>query len=448
MDFSSEYKQKLRTAEEAVKIVESGDAVDYGSFNAKPIQCDKALAKRADELKDVNVFCVLTLPPFPEVVSYPDSFTYNDGHFSKLSRIIQHEFSLAYYVPIFYHSVPDYYRRLINTERRIAILQTAPMDSSGHFNFGPQNSENQAKVEVADKVIVEVNKNMPYCLGGTETGIHISRVEYIVEAPDDQYMYSVDPEEPSPEDLQISRNIVSFLRDGNCIQLGIGGMSNAIGKMIIDSDLKNLGGHTEMLSDAFIDLIESGKMNGSMKPFDRHAVPYTFAVGSQRLYDFINLNAGVASYPVNYTNDPRNIAKIDNFMSINSGLQADLYGQVNAESIGPRQISGNGGMTDFVIGSQWSKNGKSFITINATFFDSDGKMQSGIVPFFKPNSIVTIPRQIVDYIVTEWGVARLKAKSTWQRAELMINIAHPDFRDDLIQKAEGAKIWRKSNKIV
>ena len=126
MDFSSEYKQKLKTADEAVKIVESGDAVDYGSFNAKPIQCDKALARRAGELKDVKVFCVLTLPPFPEVVSYPDSFTYNDGHFSQLSRIIQHEFSLAFYVPIFYHSVPSYYRHLINTERRIAILQTAP----------------------------------------------------------------------------------------------------------------------------------------------------------------------------------------------------------------------------------------------------------------------------------------------------------------------------------
>lgn len=448
MDFTLEYKQKLRTADEAVRIVESGDAVDYGSFNAKPILCDKALAKRAPELKDVKVYCVLTLPPFPEVVSYPDSFTYNDGHFSQLSRIIQQEFSLAYYVPIFYHSVPDYYRNLINSERRIAILQVAPMDKSGHFNFGPQNSENQPKVEVADKVILEVNKNMPYCLGGAETGIHISRVDYIVEAPDDQYMFAVDPEEPTPEDLKIASSIVDFLRDGNCIQLGIGGMSNAIGKMIVDSDLKNLGGHTEMLSDAFIDMIETGKMNGKLKPFDKHIVPYTFAVGSQRLYDFIDHNSGIASYPVNYTNDPRNIAKIDNFMSINSGLQADFYGQVNAESIGPRQISGNGGMTDFVIGSQWSKNGKSFITIKATYLDSDGNLQSGIVPYFKPNSIVTIPRQIVDYIVTEYGVARLKAKSTWQRAELIINIAHPDFREDLIKKAEEAKIWRNSNKIV
>lgn len=447
MTYQEEYKSKLCSAAEAVKEVQSGDAVDYGSFNAKPIQCDKALSNRHAELQNVSVFCVLTLPPFPEVIQYPDSFCYNDGHFSKLSRIMQQQFSMAYYVPIFYHSVPSYYRQYINPERRVAILQTTPMDKHGFFNFGPQNSENQAKVEMAEKVILEVNKNMPYSLGGAEEGIHISRVTRIVEAPDDQYMYSVDPEEPSSEDLIIAENIVKYLKDGDVIQLGIGGMSNAIGKMIVDSNLKNLGGHTEMLSDAYIDMILSGKMNSSLKAFDRHRVPYTFAVGSQRLYDFIDRNAGIASCPVNYTNDPRVIAKLDNFVSINSGLQIDLYGQINAESIGSNQISGNGGMTDFVIGSQWSKNGKSYITINSSYKDSAGVLQSGIVSFFKPNSIITIPRQIVDYVVTEWGVARLKAKATWQRAEALINIAHPNFRDDLIIKAEEAKIWRKTNKI-
>jgi acyl-CoA hydrolase len=239
---------------------------------------------------------------------------------------------------------------------------------------------------------------------------------------------------------------MNYIHDGCCIQLGIGGMPNAVGKAIAKSDLKNLGGHTEMFVDAYVDMIESGRMNGSMKEIDKWRTAYTFALGSTRMYDYLHNNPACVSYSVDYTNDPRVICRLDNFVSINNAVQVDLYSQVNAESEGFKQISGNGGMWDFVLGAQWSNGGKSFICLMSTYKDKDGNRRSRIVPTFSPGSITTIPRQMVDYIVTEYGAIQLRAKPTWMRAEMIISIAHPDFRDDLVKQAEKMGIWRKSNK--
>jgi acyl-CoA hydrolase len=447
MDIQKDYQQKLTTAEEAVKKVKSGDRVEYGAFNGKPVLCDKALAARHNELQDVVIYAVTTVPPVPETVKYPQAFTYMDWHFSKINRVMQKQYGLGFYSPIVYHLAPRYYREgLAKPRRQVTILQTAPMDKNGYFNFGLQNSETMAKIEMSEVVIVEVNPNMPVAYGGGEESVHISRVTAVVEATKEQVLAAMPPAEPTEADLKIAENILPFIHDESVIQLGIGGIPNAVGRLIAQSGLKNLGGHTEMLSDAYIDMIESGVMNGSKKAIDRHKVPYTFALGSQRLYDFINENAALASYPANYTNDPRVIARLDNFVSINNALQVDLYSQVNGESLGMYQVSGNGGMFDFVLGSQWSRNGKSFICLNSTYQNSEGQRESRIMAALAPHSIVTIPRQLVDYIVTEYGAVKLKPKPTWQRAEALISIAHPDFRDDLIKQAEKLRIWRRSNK--
>lgn len=446
MGIYEDYKSKLRSAEEAVKVVKSGDIVDYGFFNGKPVACDQALANRRDELKDVSVYSAVTLPPVPEVAKYKDSFTYHDWQFSKVSRVLQ-SYGLAYYSPILYHQAPSLYRDGIAPHRNVAISRVCPMDKHGWFNFGPQNSETLANMEVADYVIVEVNKNMPVCLGGAEEAVHISRVDYIVEAPDDQVLPDIPGAQPTDSDKKIAAYIMDYIHDGCCIQLGIGGMPNAVGTAIAESDLKDLGGHTEMFVDAYVEMIESGRMTGKEKNFDRWRVAYTFAIGSQRMYDFMNNNGVLASYPVDYTNDPRVISRLDNFISICNAVEIDLFSQVNAESMAAGQISGNGGMWDFVLGAQWSKGGKSFICLTSTFKDKDGILHSRIVPNFEPGSISTIPRQMVDYVVTEYGAAQLRGKPTWYRTELLINLAHPDFRDDLIKAAEEMNIWRRSNKV-
>ncbi len=469
MPYSEDYNRKLVSADEAVKCINSGDVVDYGFFNGKPVVCDQALARRADELREVSIYTAVTLPPVPEVIKYPESFRYQDWQWSKLTRILHNQFESAYYSPILYHRAPFFYRYLLNQDfdegltkgyrsvyyndakgagvKWIAIVQVAPMDKSGFFNIGPQNSETSAKIEGADVVIVEVNRNMPVCLGGSEESVHISRVDYIVEAPETQACFDAPQVAPSEIDRQIAEHTMNYIHDGCCIQLGIGGMPNMVGKMIAGSDLKHLGGHTEMFVDAYVDMIESGRMDGSKKNIDRFKATYTFAIGSKRMYDFMHNNPALASYPVDYTNDPRVIAQIDNMVSICNAVQVDLFSQVNAESLGSGQISGNGGMWDFVLGAQWSKGGKSFICLSSTFNDSKGNLQSRIVPGFTPGTTTTIPRQMVDYIVTEHGAVKLTACPTWMRAEKIISIAHPKFQDDLIKEAEKMKIWRKTNKI-
>jgi len=444
--YEAEYKQKLVSAEEAAKVVNSGDAVAYGFFNGKPIAFDRALAARHEELSEVIIITAVTTPPVPEVAQKPDSFIYVDLQYSKLTRLLKLGPNSVYYCPVLYHMSPKIFRGHIGVSPRVTAARVCPMDEHGWFNLGPQNSETRVKLAVAEKTVVEISDKLPVCLGGAEEAIHISEVDYIVDGRAEEGPFNAPEAEPSPEDKAIAGHILKHIVDGATVQLGIGGMPSAVGKLIADSDLKNLGGHTEMFVPSYVDMIESGRMNGAMKEFDRYRVAYTFAIGSQRMYDFMHNNPGLASYNVEYTNDPRRIGAMKNFISICNIVEADLFNQVNAESTGYHQISGNGGLWDFVLGSQWSEGGKSFLCMTSTRKDSKGNVISRIVPTFKPGTVVTVPRQMVDYIVTEYGAARMPGMPTWMRAEGMINIAHPDFREDLIKEAEKMGIWRQSNK--
>ncbi len=445
MSFQDEYKQKLVTADEAVKVVKSGDWVDYGWCNGTPDALDKALARRTDELTDVKLRGGILLKPLAvfEREDAGEHFCWNSWHMSGIERKLIAR-GCSYYSPIRYSELPRYYRDGNCSD--VVMIVCAPMDKHGYFNFGPNASHLAAACEMAKTVIVEVNENMPRCLGGFENSVHINDVDYIVEG-ENPPIGELGAGGPATDvDKAVAKLIVDQIPNGACLQLGIGGMPNAVGSMIAESDLKDLGVHTEMYVDAFVDIAKAGKINGSKKSIDRYRQTYGFGCGTKKMYDYLDENPEMMSAPVSYTNDIRSIAALDNFISINNCVDIDLFGQISSESSGTKQISGAGGQLDFVLGAYLSNGGKSFICCSSTFTDKAGEMHSRIRPTLSNGSIVTDTRANTHYVVTEYGMVNVKGMSTWQKAEALISIAHPDFRDELIAEAEKMHIWRRSNK--
>ncbi len=447
MDFKASYQQKLATPEQAAALVKSGDWVDYGWTTGTPVAVDAAIAKRLPELKDVKFRggILMWVPEIFKIENPAEHFTWNSWHMGGIERKAVAQ-GFSYYCPIRYSELPRYYRDMPE-DVDVAVFQVAPMDNHGYFNFGPNASHMAAVCERSKKVIVEVNKNMPVCLGGSEVGVHIDDVDMIVEGDSPAIAQLGGGGAPTEVDQAVAKLIVEQIPNGACLQLGIGGMPNAVGSMIAQSDLKDLGVHTEMYVDAFVDISMAGKITGAHKQIDKGRQTYAFGAGTQKLYDFLDGNPACMSAPVDYTNDIRSISALDNFISINNAVDIDLFGQVNAESAGIKNISGAGGQLDFVLGAYLSHGGKSFICMSSSFMDKKtGQMQSRIRPTLANGSIVTDTRANVQYFVTEYGMVNLKGLSTWQKAEALISVAHPDFREQLIQEAEKMHIWRRSNK--
>lgn len=446
MSFLEEYKQKLVSADEAVKIVKSGDWVDYGWCTGTPDALDKALARRTDELNDVNVRGGILLKPLAifEREDAGEHFTWNSWHMGGYERKLIKR-GCSFYSPIRYSELPRYYRDS-TTPDDVAMFQVAPMDSHGYFNFGPNASHLGAVCETSKKIIVEVNENMPRCHGGSEANVHISQVSYIVEG-DNPAIGELGAGGPATDvDKKVAELIVDQIPNGACLQLGIGGMPNAVGSLIAESDLKDLGVHTEMYVDAFVDIAKAGKITGAKKNIDRYRQAYGFGAGTKKMYDYLDENPELMSAPVSYTNDIKNIAALDNFISINNCVDLDLFGQISSETSGTKHISGAGGQLDFVLGAYMSNGGKSFICCSSTFTDKQGVVHSRIRPTLVEGSVVTDTRANTHYIVTEYGMVNVKGLSTWQKAEAIISVAHPDFRDELIKEAEKMHIWRRSNR--
>ena len=444
-EFLGMYQSKLTTADEAVKVIKSGDWVDYGFCNTHPHVLDEALARRAPELEDVKVRGGIALwkPAIFDIEEPAKHIIYNSHHTSGFER--KHiETGACFYEPMRYSELPRYYYDHINPPD-VALIQVGPMDKHGYFNFGVSASHMKAICDTAKIVIVEVNQNMPRCLGGFGESVHITDVDMIVEGRNDP-MGQLLSAPPTEIDKAVARQVVERIPNGACLQLGIGGMPNAVGMLLCESDLRDMSVHTEMYVEAFVDLSLCGKISGANKSIDHGRQTYSFAAGSQRVYDFLDDNRMCMAAPVSYVNDIRTIAAIDNFMSINNAVDIDLYGQVSSETSGIRHISGAGGQQDFVLGAYLSNGGKSFICLSSTFKKKDGTLASRIRPTLAEGSIVTDTRVNTMYVVTEYGCVNLKGLSSWERAEALISIAHPDFRDELIQAAQKQRIWHPSNK--
>ncbi len=441
---SNLYKSKLISAERAAELVKSGDVVHYSEFVLFPETLDAALARRIGDLHDVTIrsTCFMRVPEVIKADPAREHFIMEDYHFGTFSRRL-HDRNMCNYIPITYHLGPRMLKKYVDVD--VYFLSAGAMDSRGYFNFGLSNSVSSAVISKAKKIVVEVNDKIPYCLGGNQESLHISRVDYIVESEGKPLM-EIPPAMPTEIDRKISQHVLAEIEDGCCLQLGIGGLPNVVGAMIAESDLKDLGVHTEMLVDSYVDLYNSRKITGARKTLDAYKMSYTFAMGTNKVYEFLHNNPTCASYPVNYINDPRIMAMNDRVIAINNAMEVDLYGQACSESVGAAQKSGTGGQLDFIFGAFGSHGGKGLICLSSTRAEKDGSVHSRIRPSITPGSIVTVPRSIIHYVVTEYGSAQLKGKSTWQRAEALINIAHPDFRDELIREADAMKIWLRGNK--
>jgi len=416
----------------AASLVKSGMWLDYGATLCEPDVFDKALATRKDELENIKIRTCLSMRP--RAVIEEDSegkhFHLFSWHFSAYERR-KHDAGRCNYTPLNLGEVPDYYRRFLDPVD-VAILKTCPMDDGGYFNFGPTSLWQRAVVESAKLVILEISREMPYVFG-KDNGVHLSEVDYIIEG-DNQPC----PELPNPEASDIDRivagRIAAEVEDGSCLQIGIGGMPNAVCALLMESGVQDLGIHTEMLTDGLGLLYRSGRVTGSRKTLDPGKVVYTFALGSLALYATVNRNPHFYCQQVDYTNSPHMIMQNDKVVSINNTTQIDLQGQASSESDGHRHISGTGGQLQFVRGAYASQGGKSFICLSSTY-EKRGERRSRIVFNLTPGNIVTTPRSDVMYVVTEFGMANLKGKCVAERAKAIIALAHPDFREELERQA-------------
>ena len=442
---AEEYQKKLITAEQAAAMVENNSRIHFGLGCGSVVDIDAALAKRADELKNVQIISTVAIREEPvkvyQATTSNEQVRFASAHFSSFDRLMCKN-GRCWYIPMMFNELPFYWK---NNECGIdiAFFQVAPMDRLGNFNLGPQVADMWGVIKAAKKIIVEVNENMPIAQGH-QTQLNLYGIDYVVEGSNSP-LAELHTKPASDIDKKIAAHVVERINSHSTLQLGIGSLPNCIGSMLAESDVRNINAHTEMFVDAYADLYDAGKLTGN-KPVDKGKALYTFAGGTKKLYDFIDNNPICCSAPVDYVNNVNIIGSIKNFVSVNSCIEVDLYGQVCSESAGHQQISGTGGQLDFVLGAYLSDNGQSFLCTPSTRLKPDGTRESLISPILRPGAIVTTPRTATNFIVTEYGAANLKGKSTWERAELLINIAHPDFREKLIKDAEKMGIWKYTSK--
>jgi acyl-CoA hydrolase len=430
MNWFDDYKAKRRSPAEAVRTVASGHNVYYGGNAAIPQALVRALAERRDELHDVRLLHVLLLGDDPLSAPGMEShFRHNSLFVGPADRAAVNE-GRADYVPIFLHQIPRLFTDRI-VELDVAMVMVSPPDEHGFMSLGVETLASKTACRAARTVIAQVNEKMPRVLG--DSFLHVSRIDAIVEHTEGLPNLAAKP--ATEVERRIGRHIVGLIEPGATLQMGIGGIPDAV-YAAIDGPL-DLGIHTEMISDGAMHAIDRGVVTGNRKTLHPGKVVITFALGSDELYAFLDNNPFIEAHPVEHVNDPVVVSQNDNLVAVNSAIEIDLTGQVCSDSIGPRIYSGFGGQVDFIRGAARSKGGRPIIAIPST---AQGGEASRIVPFLKPGAGVVTSRADVHWVVTEHGVTNLFGRNLAQRAEALIGIADPAHRDELLRAAKERRL--------
>lgn len=421
MDWRDYYKKRTVTADVAVKSISSGARVVVGHACGEPQMLTQAMVERANELEGVEVVHMVAMGKALYCAPGMEKhFRHNALFVGASTRAAVNE-GRADYTPCFFSEIPRLFKQNI-LPVDVALIQVSPPDKFGYCSLGVSVDYTKAAAACAKTVLAEVNPNMPYTLG--DSFIHVTEIDYFV--PSEMPLIELPRPEIGPVEEAMGRYIATLVEDGATLQLGIGALPDAV--LMFLKDKNDLGIHSEMISDGVVELIEAGVVNCKKKTLHPGKAVITFLMGTRKLYDFVDRNPMVEMHPVDYTNDPVVIGQNDKMVSINSALQVDLMGQVCADTIGPRQFSGVGGQVDFVRGSSRSRGGKSIIALPST---AAGGRVSRIVAKLDVGAAVTTSRNDVHFVVTEYGIADLRGKTIRQRAEALISIAHPDFRQEL-----------------
>ena len=432
-DWQRQYAALLTTAEEAAACVRDGDVLVMSASANWPYAFDEALTKhlRATGGRvEVNGL-FLPLDTCLMAAENKDLVTFHSNFFSG-ERVLAPQGNIQF-VPTHLSATGDWQA---SRHPRVAVITCSAPNEQGWMSRSLWGSDvSRQALEQAEVVIVEVNDRLPFFASDGEAHMlfHVSEADMLLE---NSRPVAETPPVPTAEvDRVIAGHIAELVQDGACVQFGLGGLANAVGECLAYAGKKDLGIQTEVISSCVVDLMERGVINNSRKQTCTGRSAGAYFIGDRRLWDFARDNPAFCQKEIHWTNDARNIARNDNVVSINNAMEIDLTGQVNAESIGPRQYSGTGGQLEWVLGAQWSKGGKSILALRSSYRDKQGQLHSKIVPQLAPGTIVTTPRTCVQYVATEYGVADLRYKSVSERARALIAIAHPDFRAELARAA-------------
>lgn len=427
MDWRKIYESKLVSAQEAVSHIKSGNRVIVGHAAGEPSELLDAMVVNKEAYRNVEIVHLGTMGKCEYAKEGNKKYFIHNSMFACENTRYAIESGRGDFTTSFFYEIPKLFKEGYMPVD-VALIQVSKPDEHGYCSFGISNDYTKPAAECAKLVIAEVNDQMPRTMG--DSFIHISDIDFIFKTS--RPLLVLNPTKISNVEKAIGENCASLIEDGSTLQLGIGSIPDAV--LLFLKNKKDLGIHSEMISDGVVELVESGAITCKKKTLYPGKIVVTFLMGTKKLYDFVDNNPMIVSCPVDYVNDPVVIAKNDKMVSINSCVQVDFTGQVCSESIGKKQISGVGGQVDFVRGANMSKGGKSIMAIPSTA--NKGKI-SRIVPLLDEGAAVTTSRNDVDYIVTEFGIAHLKGKTFKERARALINIAHPNFRELLSKEFEA-----------